>query len=126
MKTTASSNPRHTAFAILGVGCFLVFAGYMLLAATTPPSEANQPTNPERYVYVGGYVEKPGRYIFTNGITVTGAHKLAGIKTPWVSLTLIRDKGEMRTIRRKQLEKDKTLDIQLRPNDRIYVRGYEW
>ncbi len=77
----------------------------------------------ERYVYVGGEVQRPGRIVWTPDLTVTKAIQSAGGFTLYAketAVSLVRDKDAY-SINVKLAQKDPTQDPHLMPSDSLQV-----
>lgn len=81
-----------------------------------------------RFVDVGGDVRGPRRVPYTSDLTVLGAITAAGGFTDYADqgkVRLLRD-GEVTIINVKQIRKDPSLDMILRPGDKIEVPQSFW
>lgn len=77
----------------------------------------------ERYVYVGGEVQRPGRIIWTPDLTVTKAVQSAGGFTLYAketAVSLVRDKNAY-TIDAKLAQKKPAEDPRLMPGDSLQI-----
>ena len=94
----------------------------------TNPSITLAVPNAARFVDVGGDVKNPRRVSFTADLTVLGAITDAGGFTEYANQTkveLLRD-GKVILINIKDVRKDPTKDIKLRPGDKIQVPQSFW
>ena len=102
----------------------LLYSGLSALpAARAADQDADRPAQPQ-FVFVQGQVNVPQRYVYTNGLTLRAAIKMAKGVTPQASPTkvsIIRTSGQELTLDRKAIEQDKAKDIQLKPGDRVFV-----
>ena|SRR5437016_14292282 len=104
-----------------------------LLTLPTRGAEARvNGTNDEpkriEFVYVVGQVKIPQRYVYTNGMTVSSAVKLAKGVTDQASptkLTLTREGKRPVILDRQRIENGKAKDIKLEPGDTIFVAKKE-
>ena len=77
----------------------------------------------ERYVYVGGEVQRPGRIIWTPDLTVTKAVQSAGgfsLYAKETAVSLVRDKSAY-TIDAKLAQKNPAEDPRLMPGDSLQI-----
>lgn len=83
----------------------------------------------DRFVFVGGFVKIPNRYLYTTGLTVLKAISAAGDFSEFgdkTKVTITRSDGRKETMDCKKAIEDPSLDRPLFPGDRIYVprRGF--
>ena len=77
----------------------------------------------ERFVYVGGEVQRPGRIVWTPDLTAAKAIQSAGgfsLYAKETAVSLVREKGAY-TIDVKLAQKDPTQDPRLMPGDSLQV-----
>jgi len=94
----------------------------------TNPAIALAVPNAARFVDVGGDVRSQQRVPFTADLTVLGAITAAGGFTEYadqVKVKLLRD-GKVIVINIKEVRKDPTKDIKLKPGDKIQVPQSFW
>ena len=94
----------------------------------TNPSITLAVPNTARFVDVGGDVKSPKRVAFTADLTVLGAITDAGGFTEYADqskVKLLRD-GKVIVINIKEVRKDPTKDIKLKPGDKIQVPQSFW
>lgn len=94
----------------------------------TNPSITVAVPNAARFVDVGGDVRAPQRVVFTPDLTVLGAITASGGFTEYAKQTevkLLRD-GKVMVINIKDVRKDPTKDIKLKPGDKIEVPQSFW
>ena len=94
----------------------------------TNPSITLAVPNTARFVDVGGDVKTPKRVAFTADLTVLGAITDAGGFTEYAKQTdvkLLRD-GKVIVVNIKDVRKDPTKDIKLKPGDKIQVPQSFW
>ena len=112
------------------LSCHIVaVTGLVLLApawhsSAEPKGEANEGAVIPQFLFIGGQVNVPQRYIYTNGMTLLRAIKMARGVTPEASLrkvTLTRNDGQPKTLDLQAIEQRKAKDIELRPGDRVFV-----
>lgn len=84
--------------------------------------------SPKSYVIVEGEVNRPGRYVIENELTLTGAIAMAGGITRFGSSSIKIIRTDSRTLNQqpidvdfKAIRKGKKPDIALLPNDRVSV-----
>ncbi len=94
----------------------------------TNPSITLAVPNAARFVDVGGDVRSPQRVPFTADLTVLGAITASGGFTEYADqgkVSLLRD-GQVTMINIKEVRKDPTKDIKLKPGDKIQVPQSFW
>ena len=94
----------------------------------TNPSITLAVPNSARFVDVGGDVKSPKRVSFTADLTVLGAITDAGGFTEYANqskVELLRD-GKVILINIKEVRRDPTKDIKLKPGDKIQVPQSFW
>jgi polysaccharide export outer membrane protein len=94
----------------------------------TNPSITLAVPNAARFVDVGGDVKTPRRVVFTADLTVLGAITDAGGFTEYANqskVELLRD-GKVILINVKEVRKDPTKDLKLKPGDKIQVPQSFW
>jgi polysaccharide export outer membrane protein len=94
----------------------------------TNPSITLAVPNTARFVDVGGDVRSQQRVPFTADLTVLGAITAAGGFTEYADQTkvkLLRD-GKVTVINIKEVRKDPTKDLKLKPGDKIQVPQSFW
>ena len=94
----------------------------------TNPSITVAVPNAARFVDVGGDVRAPQRVPFTPDLTVLGAITASGGFTEYANqsqVKLLRD-GKVTVINIKEVRKDPTKDIKLKPGDKIEVPQSFW
>jgi protein involved in polysaccharide export with SLBB domain len=77
-----------------------------------------------RYFYVSGEVRAPGRYVWSEDVTLLRSISTAGGFTDYAnrrSVELVRG-GERHVFNCEQLQRDPSLDVPLRPGDQVLVR----
>jgi hypothetical protein len=90
---------------------------------TFEPRESDNSKRPE-FVFIGGQVNVPQRYVYTNGMTVMAAIKMARGLTDQAAPTkvaLTRASQKPITLDLKAIEVGKTKDIELQPGDKVHV-----
>ena len=103
-------------------------ATYKAKEIYTNPSITLAVPNAARFVDVGGDVRSQQRVPFTADLTVLGAITAAGGFTEYadqVKVKLLRD-GKVIVINIKEVRKDPTKDIKLKPGDKIQVPQSFW
>jgi len=121
MKTIAFNvAPRISLATIVAL---LVLSPSLSRGADRPRIEANDESKPEQMLYLGGEVKIPGRYPYTNGMTLGSAIKMAKGLTDKASQTKVEiTRGTKKLVLdRKRIEATKNKDIKLEPGDRIFV-----
>jgi hypothetical protein len=103
----------------------------LLLIAGIPAAAAEQPQDgsnnrPERlqFVYVSGQVNIPGRYVYTNGLTVGTTIKMAKGLTSEAAPAqgrIVRGDKKPVTFDLDAIEKGKIKDVPLQPGDKVHV-----
>lgn len=94
----------------------------------TNPSITLAVPNAARFVDVGGDVRSPQRVVFTADLTVLGAITAAGGFTEYADqgkVNLMRD-GQVTVINMKEVRKNPTKDLKLKPGDKIHVPQSFW
>lgn len=94
----------------------------------TNPSITLAVPNSARFVDVGGDVRSPQRVPFTADLTVLGAITASGGFTEYADqskVSLMRD-GQVIMINVKEVRKDPTKDIKLKPGDKLQVAQSFW
>jgi len=94
---------------------------------TNPTITVSVPTA-ARFVDVGGDVRAPQRVPFTPDLTVLGAINASGGFTEYADqskVRLLRD-GQVTTINVREVRKDPTKDLRLKPGDKIEVPQSFW
>jgi polysaccharide biosynthesis/export protein VpsN len=94
---------------------------------TNPTITVNIPTT-ARFVNVGGDVKAPRRVEYTSDLTVLGAINAAGGFTDYADQSKVRllRAGKVIMINVKDVRRDPTKDIQVRPGDSIEVPQSFW
>lgn len=101
---------------------------YKVQQIYTNPSITLAVPNSARFVDVGGDVRSPQRVQFTADLTVLGAITASGGFTEYADqgkVSLLRD-GQVIMINVKEVRKDPTKDIKLKPGDKIQVPQSFW
>jgi len=78
----------------------------------------------DQYIYVGGEVKQPNRYLYQGTMTVLTAIQTAGDFTDFANkakVKLTRSNGQSQVVNCKHLLQDPSQDIPIYPGDRIYV-----
>ncbi len=121
MKTPVLSFAHGTSLA--AIGGLLLISSNSLQAADAAQRRAMEESKPTQFVYVGGEVAVPQRYVYTNGMTLRGAIRAAKGVTAFAlpDVTLTREGEQPMTINRKELERGKAKDITLQPGDKVFV-----
>jgi len=94
----------------------------------TNPSITLAVPNAARFVDVGGDVRLPQRVAFTADLTILGAITAAGGFTEYADqgkVSLMRD-GQLTVISMKEVRKDPSKDLKLKPGDKIHVPQSFW
>jgi protein involved in polysaccharide export with SLBB domain len=102
----------------------LCAAGALLLAVgTDPAAAAGNDSKPPQFIYVGGEVKVPQRYIYTGDLTLGDAIKMAKGVTAKASekVTLTRQGADAQTFSLKAVQSGDAKDIKLKPGDKIFV-----
>jgi len=103
-------------------------SSYKSLQIYTNPTITVSMSNSARFVDVGGDVRSPQRVPFTPDLTVLGAITASGGFTEFANqsqVKLLRD-GKVTVINIKDVRKDPTKDIKLKPGDKIEVPQSFW
>ncbi len=103
-------------------------SSYKSLQIYTNPTVTVSMSNSARFVDVGGDVRAPQRVAFTPDLTVLGAITASGGFTEYAKQTevkLLRD-GKVTVINIKDVRKDPTKDVKLKPGDKIEVPQSFW
>jgi len=119
MKTIAASITPRVFFAAV-----LLLTSSQLRAAEARQNGANDESEPIQLVYVAGQVKIPQRYVFTNGMTLSVAIKMAKGVTEQASptkVTLTREGKKPLMLDRQKVENGTAKDIKLQPGDKIFV-----
>ena len=120
MKTIAASITPRVFFAAV----LLLLNSSQLRAAEARQNGANDESEPIQLVYVAGQVKIPQRYVFTNGMTLSVAIKMAKGVTEQASptkVTLTREGKKPLMLDRQKVENGTAKDIKLQPGDKIFV-----
>jgi hypothetical protein len=120
MKTIASS----IAVAFLSAAVLPFLALTSLRAAELPQSGLGGEPKPIQFVYLSGQVKIPQRCVYTNGMTLSAAIKMAKGVTDQASPTevrLTREGSKPLMLDRRRIEDGKAKDIKLQPGDTIFV-----
>jgi hypothetical protein len=102
-------------------------AGLLLTGATVSSgadSPAGEPSKEAQYVYMDGLVTIPGRYPYTNGMTLDNGIKMARgvtVEAAVTKVTLIREGEKPATLDLKAIQRGQTKDVELKPGDRVHV-----
>ena len=107
-------------------GTFVAALLALPFIATIPSGATDAPLSPPKrtgFIYVSGEVKIPQRYVYTNGMTLGSAIKLAKGPTAFASqkVLLTRNGGQPQTVDRKTIEQGKAKDIELQPGDKLFV-----
>lgn len=102
-------------------GVLLLADAMTCRAATEPQPKADSPA--PQFFYIRGQVAIPGRRFYTNGVTVGMAMKMAkGVtRQGTTKAVLIRNGQKIMTVDWKAIQQGKAKDIELQPNDSVYV-----
>jgi hypothetical protein len=87
-------------------------------------SPADEPSKEAQYVYIDGLVTIPGRYPYTNGMTLDKGIKMARgvtVEAAVTKVTLIREGENPATLDLKAIQRGQTKDVELKPGDRVHV-----
>jgi len=82
------------------------------------------PHDHSRFIYVGGEVKAPNRYVWAGEITLTKVIQAAGDFTQWADkkrVSLTRSDGHTEVVNVFKTTKDPTKDLSVYPGDKIYV-----
>ena len=112
----------RTKFKVANVGRFVASACLLCVGANSLPAGENNP-KPAQFVYVSGEVKVPQRYIYTDGLTLGSAIKMAKGVTPKASqnVTLSRQGTDVQTFSLKRIQTAEGTDVKLQPGDKIFV-----
>ena len=112
----------RTKFKVANVGLLVASACLLCVAANSLPAGEND-SKPAQFVYVSGEVKVPQRYIYTDGLTLGSAIKMAKGVTSKASqnVTLTRPGTDVQTFSLKKIQTAADKDIQLQPGDKIFV-----
>jgi protein involved in polysaccharide export with SLBB domain len=120
-----------TIVASIAHGVFFSFAAVLLLltpsqlrAAEARQNGANDESEPIQLVYVTGQVKIPNRYVYTNGMTLSAAIKMAKGVTEQASptkVTLTREGKKPLMLDRQKIKDGTAKDIKLQPGDKLFV-----
>lgn len=104
------------------VSAVVLFAGAIPAQAAAEPTAKPDSPAPQ-FFYLRGQVTIPGRRFYTNGITLGMAMKMAkGVtRKGTTKAVLIRNGQEIMTVDWKAILQGKAKDVELRPNDSVYV-----
>lgn len=103
-------------------------SGYKTQQIYTNPSITLAVPTSARFVDVGGDVRSPQRVAFTADLTVLGAITASGGFTEYADqskVSLLRD-GQVIMINVKEVRKDPTKDVKLKPGDKLHVPQSFW
>ncbi len=112
----------RTKFKVASVGRLVASACLLCVGANSLPAGEND-SKPMQFVYVSGEVKVPNRYIYTDGLTLGSAIKMAKGVTPKASqnVTLTRQGTDVQRFSLKRIQTAEDKDIKLQPGDRIFV-----
>jgi hypothetical protein len=120
MKTsTFGMAPGRFAVALAG---FLFVAASFAYAAESPQSAGTEKSKPLQWIHIGGEVTFPQRYVYTDGMTLRAAIKIAKGPTVRASkhIELSRKGEKPLMLDREAIEQGKAKDIELHPSDSIH------
>lgn len=83
----------------------------------------------DQFIYVGGYVKAPNRYVYAGDMTVLKAIRVAGDFTEYGDRTevrLTRADGSQHVINCNKALKNPKLDLPVYPGDSIHVKMRHW
>ncbi len=121
---------KRPIFRIPGIGVaaalFAVLVAGPNLSRASAQSElsASNDSKHPQFVYISGQVNVPNRYVYTNGLTLSAAIKMAKGVTPEASLTKValeRNGEKPMSFDRKAIEQGKAKDVELRPGDKVFI-----
>lgn len=94
-----------------------------LRASAQTQTEVKTQIKENQYLYISGQVNVPQRCIYTNGVTLGTAIKMAkGVTTQAAPTKVTVTRGEKAmTLNLKAIEQGKAKDIELQPGDRVHV-----
>jgi protein involved in polysaccharide export with SLBB domain len=120
MKRLATFTSFNTVAA--GLAAFLINAASLSHAADQSRSDVIKESKPQ-FVFVGGEVKIPQRYIYTNGMTASAAVQMAKGVTDQASpkLTLTREGQKPITLDLEAIGKNKDKDLELKAGDKVFV-----
>lgn len=106
----------------IAISTVLVLLGARSSPATTE-IQAKVDSSATQFFFMRGQVSIPGRRVYTNGITLNTAMKMASEVTAQASskAVLTRNGQEFITVDWKAIQQGKAKDIELQPNDSVYV-----
>ena len=117
MKTTSFF---RTLIGTCAVGLFLAWVAHAI-AANLP---ANEDSKAIQCIYVDGQVNIPGRFPYTNGLTLNMAIKMASgvtVQAAPTKVTLTREGEKPAIVDLKAIQQGETKDIELHPGDKVHV-----
>jgi tetratricopeptide (TPR) repeat protein len=98
-------------------------------AAASARSGASAESNSAQFVYIGGEVTVPQQYVYTNGMTLGAALRMAKGATAFASqkVTLTQQGKSPVDFEREKIERGEAEDIKLQPGDKVFVpRKQSW
>jgi SLBB domain len=121
---------KTTSFLVSLTGACMAAMALLLLpadpssAADSSRSATDNDSKRPQFVFMGGEVSVPQRYVYTNGLTLGTAIKMARGLTAQAAptkVTLTRVGEKPMTLDVKAIEQGKAKDIELQPGDKVHV-----
>jgi protein involved in polysaccharide export with SLBB domain len=110
----------------MSVASFGLFAGTLvglLCGGSNQLLAAENDTKPPQFIYIGGEVKVPQRYVYSDHLTLGKAIKMAKGVTSKASdkVTLTRQGSDEQTFKLKAVQKGDATEIKLKPGDKVFV-----
>ena len=107
---------------IVSIGLSAVTLG-LLYAGGNELRAAESDTKPSQFIYVGGEVKVPQRYVYSEELTLSKAIKIAKGVTSKASdkVTLTRQGSDEQTFKLTAVQKGDAADVKLKPGDKVFV-----
>lgn len=111
-----------TKISVVSVRLFVATLG-LLCGGSHQLLAAENDTKPPQFIYISGEVKVPQRYVYSDGLTLGKAIKMAKGVTAKASdkVILTRQGSEERTFELKAVQKGDATDIKLKPGDKVFV-----
>ena len=112
-----------TKMSVVPLGLFAATLGFLYGGSNQLLAAAENETKPPQFIYIGGEVKVPQRYVYSEDLTLGKAIKMAKGVTSKASdrVTLTRQGSDERTFKLKAVQKGDATDVKLKPGDKVFV-----
>lgn len=116
------SSIMKTKMSVVPLGLITAILGF-LYGGSNQPLAAENETKPPQFIYIGGEVKVPQRYVYSDDLTLGKAIKMAKGVTSKASdkVTLTRQDSDEQTFKLKSVQKGDATQVKLKPGDKVFV-----